>query len=94
MCGCLAIALGAFFPRIALILIALFTTWITAAFNGEWLLPLLGWLLLPYTTLSYVLLHLWLGEVTGFTWAFVVLAFLADLGSYGSSARARSGPRG
>ena len=49
-----------------------------------------GLLLLPYTTLSYVLLYWWLGEVTGFTWFFIVLAFFIDLGSYASSARTRN----
>lgn len=89
MCGCLAVVLGAFFPRVGLLLIWFFSTWIQQAFNGEWILPVLGWFLLPYTTLSYVMLHLWLGEVTGFTWAFVVLAFLLDIGSVAGSTQAR-----
>lgn len=89
MCGCFAVALGAFFPRIALALLWLFGDTVERAFNGEWVVPLLGLIFLPYTTLSYVLLNWWLGEVTGFTWFFVGLAFLIDLGSYASSARAR-----
>lgn len=90
MCGCFVVALGAFFPRVALVLLWLFGDTVDKAFNGEWLAPLLGLLLLPYTTLSYVLLNWWLGEVTGFTWFFVVLAFFIDMGSYASSARERS----
>lgn len=89
MCGCLVVALGAFFPRVGLLLIWIFSNWIEQAFNGEWVLPVLGWLLLPYTTLSYVVLNVWLGEVTGFTWAFVVLAFLIDIGSIAGSSQAR-----
>lgn len=89
MCGCFAVALGAFFPRISLVLLWLFGDTVQRAFHGEWVAPLLGLIFLPYTTLSYVLLNWWLGEVTGFTWFFVGLAFLIDLGSYASSARAR-----
>jgi hypothetical protein len=88
MCGCFVVALGAFFPRIALVLIWIFTNWVQRAFSGEWILPLLGILLVPYTTLAYVALYAWLGEVTGFTWFFVVLAFLLDLGSWASGAQA------
>lgn len=90
MCGCFVVALGAFFPRIALGLLWLFGDTVEKAFNGDWIVPLLGLLFLPYTTLSYVLLNWWLGEVTGFTWFLVVLAFFFDMGSYASSARARS----
>lgn len=90
MCGCFVVALGAFFPRIALALLWLFGDTVERAFDNNWLIPLLGLLFLPYTTLTYVLLYWWLGEVVGFTWFFVVLAFLIDIGSYASSARARN----
>lgn len=90
MCGCFVVALGAFFPRVALVLIWLFSDWITRAFSGEWVLPLLGIILLPYTTLTYVLLHVWLHGVTGFAWFFVALAFLVDLGAWAGSGRSAS----
>lgn len=90
MCGCFVVALGAFFPRVALILLWLFGDSVEKAFRGEWLVPLLGLIFLPFTTLAYVLLYWWLGGVTGFTWFFVVLAFFVDIGSYAGSARARS----
>lgn len=89
MCGCFVIGLGAFFPRIALVLIWIFSDWIQQAFESNWVIPLLGILLLPYTTLTYVLINLWWGPVTGFEWFFVVLAFFIDLGSYAGGARAR-----
>lgn len=82
MCGCFVLALGAFAPRLALVLMALFNDEITKAFDGSWLVPLIGWLLLPYTTLAYVLVSWWTGGVEGFTWAFVVLGLVLDLGSY------------
>lgn len=82
MCGCFVLALGAFAPRLALALMALFNDEITRAFDGSWVVPFIGWLLLPYSTLAYVLVHWYSGEVAGFGWLFVALAFVADLGSY------------
>ncbi len=85
MCGCFVLALGAFAPRLALVLMALFNDEITRAFDGSWLVPFIGWLLLPYSTLAYVLVHWYAGDVVGFSWLFVALAFAFDLGSYAGS---------
>jgi len=82
MCGCFVLLLGAFAPRLALFLMAIFNDEITKAFDGSWVIPLIGWFLLPYTTLAYVLVSWWQGGVEGFMWFFVALAFVADLGSY------------
>ncbi len=90
MCGCFVLLLGAFAPRLALLLMALFNDEITRAFDGSWVIPLVGWFLLPFTTLAYVLIHWWTGDVDGFLWFFVVLAFLADLGSYGGGYNRRA----
>lgn len=91
MCGCFAILLGSAFPRLTLILIWLFSDIIRRAFDGEWVLPLLGILLLPYTTLAYVLVF-WFTNyqpVTGFGWAFVILGLFFDLGSYAAAGQNR-----
>lgn len=90
MCGCFVVALGAFFPRVALVLMWLFGDTIEAAFDNNWVLPLLGIIFLPFTTLSYVLLNWWLGEVVGFAWFFVALAFIIDIGSYVGGAKSRN----
>ena len=90
MCGCFVLLLGAFAPRLALVLMALFNDEITKAFDGSWVIPLVGWFLLPYTTLVYVLISWSQGEVTGFMWFFVILGFFADLGSYGGGYARRS----
>lgn len=82
MCGCFVLLLGAFAPRLALALMALFNDEITAAFDGSWVIPLIGWFLLPYTTLVYVLIAWSQDTVEGFMWFFVILAFLVDLSSY------------
>ena len=91
MCGCFVLMIGAFAPRLALALMALFNDEITRAFDGSWVMPLIGWFLLPYTTLVYVLIS-WgtVGGVSGFEWFFVVLAFCADLASYGSGYNRRT----
>lgn len=89
MCGCFVLLLGAFAPRLALALMALFNDEITKAFDGSWVIPLIGWFLLPFTTLAYVVISWWQGGVSGFMWAFVALAFFMDLGSYGGGYRQR-----
>jgi hypothetical protein len=55
------------------------------AFNGGIILPILGILALPWTTLAFVLVSGPTG-VTGWGIAVVVIGFFADLGTYGSSA--------
>ena len=55
------------------------------------MIPLIGFFLLPWTTLAYA--AMWVAGnngVTGFEWFIVILAFLADLSSYGGSSRVRS----
>jgi hypothetical protein len=52
--------------------------------------PLLGFFLLPWTTLAYaVMWSVGTHGVTGFEWFIVILAFLFDLGSYAESRRGR-----
>ncbi len=87
MCGCFAIGLGAFFPRITILLLWIFTDWVQRAFQGEWLLPLIGVILLPYTTLTYLLLFQFMNGVEGFAWFFVALAFVIDIGAWFGGAR-------
>ena len=67
----------------------LFSDLLSRAFDS-WLVPLLGFVLLPWTTLAYAVM--WsasTNQVSGFEWFIVVLAFLADLSSYGGGARSR-----
>ena len=51
---------------------------------------ILGFILLPWTTLAYaVMWDVGTHEVRGFEWFIVIVAFLADLGAHGGSARRR-----
>jgi hypothetical protein len=73
------------FPRFAVLIIWLARpAMFAAAFGGSWLIPLLGVLFLPLTTLMYVLL--WTSNgITGFDWFWLVLALLLDLGGIASN---------
>jgi hypothetical protein len=81
---CLVALLALISPRLALIAVWLFTDLLSRAFDS-WVLPVLGFFLLPWTTLTYAAFWDWGAgrEVTGFEWFFVVLAFLIDLGAFG-----------
>jgi hypothetical protein len=88
--GCLLALLALISPRLVLFLLWIFSNVLSRAFDS-WIIPLLGFFLLPWTTLTYVAFWDWGSgnHVTGFEWFFVVLAFLIDLGSYGQGRRAQ-----
>ena len=86
--GCLLAVFAAFFPRVALVLVWLFTNLVDRAFD-VFLIPLIGLILLPFTTLMYVFVWSPGGGVTGFDWFWVILGLLLDLSSYGSGERSR-----
>ena len=86
---CLVVVLALISPRLALVAVFLFDDWLERAFDG-WLLPLLGFLLLPWTTLAYAGMWVYDGrEVNGLEWAVVGLGLLIDLGSIGGGRRSR-----
>jgi hypothetical protein len=90
--GCLFVLIAAFSPRLAVLLMWIFTPWVDRAF-GPIIWPILGIIFLPLTTLLYVILWNTGGRgVTGWEWIFVVLAFLGDLASYSSAAYRRQRP--
>jgi hypothetical protein len=51
--------------------------------------PLLGFFLLPWTTLAYAVMWSSSNRVEGFEWFIVIIAFLADLSSHAGSGRRR-----
>jgi hypothetical protein len=79
--GCLIVLIGLFSPRLAIILVAIFSNDLTRAFHGSWVAPLIGFFLLPWTTLIYTLLWTSNRHVYGIEWLFVAVAFMLDLGS-------------
>jgi len=89
--GCLLALLALISPRLVLFLLWLFSNVLSRAFDS-WIIPLLGFFLLPWTTLTYAAFWDWgVGQhVVGFEWFFVVLAFVIDISSYASGRRAQS----
>jgi hypothetical protein len=87
---CCAVLLILFLgPRVAIAALAVFTNYLGRAFGGEFLLPFVGWLLLPWTTLAYAWAINSRGEVAGLHAIVLVVAVLADLGIIGGGAAKR-----
>jgi len=75
-------------PRLALFVLWLFTDLLSRSFES-WLVPLLGFFLLPWTTLAYAAMWASSDGVNGFEWFIVVLAFLVDIGAFAGSGSSR-----
>jgi hypothetical protein len=87
---CFLALLALLSPRLAIIIAAIFSDILSRAYDS-WVIPLLGFFLLPWTTLVYALA--WDANphhLTVFEWLLVGVAFLLDLGSYGFGRRARA----
>jgi hypothetical protein len=82
--GCLLVLLAAFAPRVTLVFVWIFSDLVDRAFAG-FVIPLLGLLILPYTTLFYVLAWSPVGGVSGWGWLLVTLGFFCDLGHLAGS---------
>jgi hypothetical protein len=84
---CLLLFVILLFPRIALLLIWFSSTYLQRAFHGELLLPILGFIFLPLTTLVYAW-ELNSGMPTaGINLLWLLLAVIIDLGGLGGGAR-------
>jgi hypothetical protein len=84
---CLIAIFAVLFPRLVMIVIAITTNWFKAAFDSP-IWPLLGFLLMPYTTLAYMAAMLNNHHNVNGGWlVLVVIAVLVDLGGQGGSAR-------
>jgi hypothetical protein len=81
-CGCLFALLAVLSPRAALVILWLFTPLVQTVFEGRWLLPLLGLLVLPFTTLIYVLVVGALGPTTFWGWVMVLFGLAMDVRGY------------
>ncbi len=80
---CLVALFALISPRLALFAIWLFSDILSDAYDS-WVLPFLGFFLLPWTTLAYAVMWVsGMNGVEGFEWFVVILAFLVDLAGYG-----------
>ncbi len=87
--GCLVVLFALISPRLAIFLLFLFSDLLANAYES-WVVPLLGFFLLPWTTLAYaVMWDVGSHGVKGFEWFIVILAFLFDLASWAEGHRER-----
>lgn len=78
---------GLALPRFAIFLIWLFSHWFEGVFEG-WIIPLLGFIFLPYTLLWYTVVTNWFSGVWGF-WPIAIMA-LAVLIDFSAVLKSRS----
>lgn len=87
MC-CVLVLIAFVGPRLALFLLWLLTNYLSRAFDA-FLLPFLGFLFLPWTTIAWAVAQNELGGLNGIGLLVVALGFLADIGVFGGGARTR-----
>jgi len=79
---CLVVLLALISPRLALFCLWLFSDVLGDAYDS-WIVPLIGFFVLPWTTLAYA--GMWTSgsdEVFGFEWFIVGFAFAVDVFSW------------
>jgi hypothetical protein len=79
---CLLLILFLAFPRIALLLLFMFSNYLQRAYHGL-ILPLLGFLFLPLTTLVYAWMVNTGQPTTGVNLLILIIAVVIDLGGIG-----------
>ena len=89
MC-CVLILLAFFTPRIVLFVLLLFTDYLSRAFDG-FVLPFIGFLFLPATTLAYAIAQNELGGLNGLGIIVVLIGLAVDIGLVGGGASRRRG---
>jgi hypothetical protein len=79
---CLLLILFLAFPRIALLVLFMFSNYLQRAYHGL-ILPLLGFLFLPLTTLVYAWMVNTGQPTTGVNLLILIIAVVIDLGGIG-----------
>jgi hypothetical protein len=83
--GCLLLVLIAAFPRIALVLMFLFSTYLQRAYH-HMIVPLLGFIFLPLTTLVYAWMTNTHAPIAGVNLIILIVAVIIDVGGLGGGA--------
>ena len=79
---CLVVLLALISPRLALFCLWLFSDVLSDAYDS-WIVPLIGFFVLPWTTLAYAGMYVSGANVVfGFEWFIVAFAFVVDVASY------------
>ncbi len=88
---CLVALFALISPRLALFFLWLFSDLLEDAYDA-WIVPLIGFFFLPWTTLAYAVM--WAAStnrVGGIEWFIVAFAFFVDLAAWFGGSRARQG---
>ncbi len=86
--GCL-LALGiAVAPRVMLIIAWIFSDRWPIVWGGDWIVPLLGIIFLPFTTVMYMLAWKPTG-IDGWDWIWILLGFILDVTNWAQGAANR-----
>jgi hypothetical protein len=85
--GCLIVVFALLTPRTIMVLLWLFTDYLSRAFDS-FLWPLLGFFLLPTTTMAYAVAQNEFHGVKGWGLAIVIAGVMVDFGLLGGSGRA------
>jgi hypothetical protein len=80
--SCLVVILFLIFPRLTLVLLFFFTNYLQRAYHGL-LVPLLGFLFLPLTTLVYAWMINNADPIAGINLIILMIAVVIDLGGLG-----------
>lgn len=86
---CLVGILALMTPRLAVVLVWLFSDYIGRAVGDKVLVPVLAFLFMPLTLLAYCLAVNTHGSLEGAWWILVIGAALVDLGIIGGGAKKR-----
>ena len=76
--GCLLAFGAAVAPRVILIFAWLFSDRWHLVWQGDWIMPLLGIIFLPYTTIMYLLTWTFVGGIEGLDWLWIILGLFLD----------------
>jgi hypothetical protein len=82
---CLLTLVVLMFPRVILVLMWLFSNYLDRAYHGL-VIPLLGFIFLPITTIVYAWMVNTGLPIAGFNLVILIIAVLLDAGSHGSGA--------
>ena len=79
---CLLVILVLAFPRVVIVFLLLFSTYLQRAYHGL-LIPLLGFILLPLTTLAYAWMVNTGMPIAGINLLILIVAVILDMGGLG-----------
>ena len=82
--GCLFLLITMLSPRLGIIILWVFTDYVSRSFT-TWIWPLLGLIFLPWTTLFYILVAAPAGGITWWGWLFVAIGFLSDVAAHANA---------